>query len=151
MFAQGCSIVAPVPRPWAWAALLDARSLAAWNAVDGCDVRDLTTLSVGDEVSCMVRMLGRPIGATLCITELEHERLFGLRTESLAASIFETLTLSPDSATGTRIDYAVDVLTPVPGPAVERAVSEHAQATCRGLGDFLQPGRVGDPGSLSWR
>lgn len=151
MFAQGCSIVAPVPRPWAWAALVDARSLAAWNAVDGCDVQDLTTLTIGDEVSCMVRMLGRPIGATLCVTELEQDRVLGLRTECLAASIFETLTLAPHSATETRIDYVVDVLTPVPGRALERAISEHAGATCRGLGEFLQPGRVGDPGSLSWR
>ncbi|MGJ9412951.1 SRPBCC domain-containing protein [Aeromicrobium sp. CF4.19] len=149
MFAHQRTITAPVPRRWVWAALADPRHLASWGPIDRCEVDHVDVLRPGLEVSCVVELLGRPVGATLCVLEVEPQRYLGLRLEMLAATVYECLTLTPDGSTSTHVDLELDVMTPLPSDAIHQWVDQHAEEMTAGLTQFLhlESAAIGRPSS----
>lgn len=139
MYAQRCTRTAAVPRAWAWSALTDAHALSSWSPVEVHDVPEGQLLTPGLELGCHLDVLGRPVGATLCVLEAEQERCLSLKVESLAATLFESFTLAAHGVAETEVEYRSDVLSPVPGPALQAWFVAHVEAMQDGLSALLQP------------
>ncbi len=128
-----------MPRAWAWSALTDAQALSSWSPIQLHDVAEGQVLRAGLELGCHLDILGRSVGATVCVLEAEAERHLSLRVESLAASLFESFTLTSLGVTQTQVQYAADVLSPVPGRALEAWFASHAEAVLHGMDGLLRP------------
>lgn len=136
MFAQRCTISTSLPRPWVWAALTDAQNLPTWSGIEGCTPESSVPLDVGNELHCTLTLLGREVGATLAVVDVDAERCLVLRIESLVATLFESVTLTQEGST-TVVEYELDAMSPVAGPAFRTWIRAHAQVAEQGLRSLL--------------
>lgn len=137
MLAQHCVIETPVPHAWVWAALTDPAGIGRWSGFEHCAADQEVRLEPGGELMCTLHLGDQPIGATLTVLEArENEELY-LRTEALIATIYESLVLTSEDADCTLVEYRLEVMSPIAGPALQAWIVQHAAMVQRRLEEYL--------------